>query len=62
MKYYVTWEIGGSFVAEVEAESELEARNKSIESYWNADFGVLEDIDGGMIMVEDENGEYLWEK
>lgn len=62
MKYYVTWAIDGRFVAEVEAESELEARNKSIELYQDADFGVLEDIEGDPVVVEDERGDYVWEK
>ena len=37
-------------------------KKKAIESYENADFGEAADIDGEVIIVENEDGEYVWEK
>lgn len=62
MKYYVTMKIEARFVAEVEAESQEDARVAAIEQWQDADFGVSEDITGECIIVEDENGNYVWEK
>lgn len=62
MKYYVTYKIEARFVTEVEAESIEEARAKASNSFSDADFGAAEDIDGEEIIVEDANGNYVWEK
>lgn len=62
MKYYVTFKIDARYVAEVEADNLAEARRKAGEEFCDADFGVAEDIDAEDIMVEDENGNYLWER
>lgn len=62
MKYYVTMKIEARFVAEVEAESQEDARVAAIEQWQDADFGVAEDITGECIIVEDKNGNYVWEK
>lgn len=62
MKYYVTWSIVGRYITEVEAEDEREAREKSFEKFWDASFGELKDIDGYPIIVEDEKGDFVWEK
>ena len=35
---------------------ELRDKEKAIEEYWDADFGVLECIDAQAINAEDENG------
>ena len=35
---------------------------KAESEYIDADFGVAGDIDGEAIIVEDENGNYIWEK
>lgn len=59
--YYVTMKLEGRFIAEVFAENIKEAKNLAISQYMDADFGKLEDIDGDCIMVEDVNGNYLWE-
>ena len=39
-----------------------EAMKKAEEEYIDADFGVTEAIDGEQIIVEDENGNYIWER
>lgn len=35
---------------------------KAESEYLDADFGEAEDIDGEMIVVEDEKGNFVWEK
>lgn len=62
MKYYVTYKVEARYIAEVEADSLEEAMEKAESEYIDADFGVAEDIDGEAIIVEDENGNYIWEK
>ena len=39
-----------------------EVINKALQQYGDADFGVLSDIDGEPVKVEDDQGSYLWEK
>lgn len=62
MTYYVTYKIDARFIAEVEAGSLEEAKAKAAEKFSDADFGKAEDIDGEPIIVEDERGNYVWEK
>lgn len=62
MKYYVTYKVEARYIVEVEAVNLEEARKKASEEFSDADFGVAEDIDGEDIIVEDENGNYLWER
>ena len=62
MKYYVTYKVEARYVAEVEADSIEEAKEKAESEYIGADFGVAEDIQGEAIIVEDENGNYVWER
>lgn len=62
MKYYVTYKVEGRFIAEVEANNLEEAKAKAETRYLEADFGPLQDIDGESIIVENEKGDYLWEK
>lgn len=61
-KYWVTYKVEARYIAEVEADDIEEAKKKAESEYIDADFGVAEDIEGEPIMVEDENGNYLWEK
>lgn len=62
MKYYVTYKIDARYIVEVEAESVEEAKTKAEDKFIDADFGKAEDIDGEAIIVEDINGDYVWEK
>lgn len=62
MKYYVTYRIDARYIAEVEADSLEEAKKKADEEWCDADFGAAQDIDGEPIIVEDENGNFVWEK
>ena len=61
MKYYVTYKIEARYVAEVDADDVDEARDKAIDKYMNTDFGEACDIEAEPIIVEDENGNYVWE-
>lgn len=62
MTYYVTYKIEARYIAEVEAGSLDEAKAKATEKFSDADFGKAEDIGGEPIIVEDERGNYVWEK
>ena len=62
MKYYVTYRIDARYTAEVEANSLEEAMDKARDEYYDADFGVAEDIDAATVIVEDENGNFVWEQ
>ena len=61
MKYYVTFRVEGRYIAAVEADSVEKAIEKANEEYLDADFGLLQDIDGEPIIAEDENENYVWE-
>ncbi len=59
MRYYVTYKIEARYVAAVEANNLEEAIKNAYGEYVDADFGVAEDIDGEMISIEDEDGNYI---
>ena len=60
-KYWVTYKVEARYIAEVEADDIEEAKKKAESEYFDADFGVAEDIDGEPIIIEDEAGNYVWE-
>ena len=62
MKYYITYKIEARYVTEVEADNLEQAMKKAESEYLDADFGEAEDIDSEMIAVEDEKGNFVWEK
>lgn len=62
MTYYVSYKIDARYIAEVEANSLEEAMQKAEENYIDADFGAAQDIDGEPIIVEDESGNFVWER
>ena len=62
MKYYVTHKIEARYIVEVEANNLEEAMDKAEQMYVDADFGEAEDIEGEMIIIEDEKGNYIWEQ
>lgn len=61
MKYYVTYKVEARYIAEVEADNIEEAKEKADSEFFDANFGVAEDINGESIIVEDEDGNYVWE-
>ena len=60
--YYVIYRVTARFAAEVTALNPEEARNAAEEVFGSADFGAATDIEGEPVIVEDEDGEYVWEK
>ena len=62
MKYYVTFKVDARYIAGVDAENIEDAKSKALEAFQEADFGDAEDIDGEAVVVEDEKGNYVWEK
>lgn len=62
MKYYITYKIEARYIVEVKADNLEEARNKASKEFFNADFGVAESIKGKDIIIEDEHGNYIWER
>lgn len=62
MTYYVSYKIDTRYIAEVEANSLEEAMGKAEESYMESDFGAAQDINGEPIIVEDESGNFVWER
>ena len=62
MKYYVTYRIDARYIAEVEADSLEEAKIKADEKWCDADFGAAQDIDGEPIIVENQDGNFVWER
>ena len=60
-KFYVTYRIDARFTAEVEANTEEEAKEKSVSVWYEADFGQAKDVDGEIVSVEDEEGNVIYE-
>ena len=61
MKYYVTYKINARYIVEVEADNIDDALDKAEYEFIDADFGESEDICGEPVVVEDQNGNYVWE-
>ena len=61
-KYFVRMKIDARYTTEVEADSIEEAKKKAEENFSNADFGEASDIDGDVVVIEDPDGNYLYEK
>ena len=60
--YFVMHKINARFVSEVQAENIDEAIREAEAKFIDADFGDAEDIDAEAFRVEDEAGNYVWEK
>lgn len=61
MRYYVTMQIEGRYTACVDADSVDDARAEAFLDYCDADFGDLEIVHREDIIVENENGDFVWE-
>ena len=61
-RYFITYKIEARYIAEVNADSLEKAMEIAESKFLDADFGAAEDIDGEAIIVEDEKGNYVWEK
>lgn len=62
MRYYVTHRVEARHVVGVDADNVDDAIKKANDAFSEADFGAATDIDGEAIIVEDEDGNYVWEK
>lgn len=60
--FYVTYKIDARYVAKIKAKNLEEAKQKASEDFSDADFGAAEDIDGEPIIIENEAGDFVWEK
>ena len=60
--FYVTYKVTGEYVTKVEAESVEKALKEAEENYYSANFCELQNIDGKAVIVEDEEGNFVWEK
>lgn len=61
-KYFVKFKVDARYVAEVETDALEEAKKEAEYAFSNADFGEAEDIDGEIVNIEDENGNFVYEK
>ena len=61
-RFYVTYKIDARFIAAVTANDLEEAKKSAEAAYMDADFGAATDIDGEPIIIEDEYGNFIWEK
>ena len=61
-KLYVTMKVEGRFIVEVDTNDVQKAKELASEIYSDANFGELSDIDAETINVQDENGNFLFEK
>ena len=59
-EYTVTLNVEGRFVVTTRAKSIRKAKEAAVSKYMDADFGPLQDINSKCIIVEDENGNFLW--
>jgi hypothetical protein len=62
MKYYVTYVIDGRLTVEVNANSLEEAVTKADYAYDDANLGKTEVVDSFLSLIEDEDGNYLFER
>lgn len=60
--YYVTYRIDARYVAEVRANNVEEAKVEARSKWESANFGEAQDIDGEAIIIENENGDFVWER
>ena len=62
MTYFVTFKVEARFVVSIDAEDIESALDEARNRFTDADFGEAEDIEGEPIIVENEAGNYVWEK
>lgn len=60
--FYVSYKIDARFIAEVKARTVEEALKEAELRFQDANFGEAEDIQGNPVIVENEAGDYVWEK
>ena len=58
-QYFVRFSVTGHFTACVQASSIEEAKEEAIHMFEESDFGELNDVDGDISGIEDENGRFI---
>ena len=61
MKYFVKMRVDARFIAEVDTDSIEEAKEKAEKAFSDADFGEASDIDGKVVAIEDNDGNFVYE-
>ena len=62
MRYFVTFAVNARYTADVEAENYAEAIKIAEDKWCDADIGELDTVDSWPCGVEDDKGNYIWEK
>ena len=60
--YYVTLRVEGRYITKVEANDIDEAKQMAMDNWIVADIGDLEDTTGEVVVIENETGDYIYEK
>lgn len=60
--YYVTLRVEARYITKVEANDIDEAKQLAMGNWIGADIGDLEDTTGEVVVIEDETGDYIYEK
>lgn len=60
--YYVTLRVEARYITKVEANDIDEAKRLAMDNWIGADIGDLEDTTGEVVVIEDEMGDYIYEK
>lgn len=60
--YYVTLRVEARYITKVEANDIDEAKQLAMDNWIGADIGDLEDTTGEVVVIEDETGDYIYEK
>lgn len=60
--YYVTLRVEARYITKVEAHDIDEAKQLAMDNWIGADIGDLEDTTGEVVVIENETGDYIYEK
>ena len=60
--YYVTLRVEARYITKVEANDIDEAKQMAMDNWIGADIGDLEDTTGEVVVIENETGDYIYEK
>ena len=63
-KVYVTMRVTGKYLVCIRCRNDANTEDimkKANEKWSDADFGVLSDIDGEAVYIEDDHGRRIWE-
>lgn len=60
--YYVTLRVEARYITKVEANDIDEAKQLAVDNWIGADIGDLEDTTGEVVVIENETGDYIYEK